>query len=97
MQALATALRPAPILVPIVLSFFFPRLLPASQRKQFSIQMDVLHFARDKKLGNVIRMVRDLCLAHLLANFRHECFVKLPTEFGVLPIFAFLCPAILVL
>ena len=59
--------------------------------------MDALHSARDEKLGNAVRMVRDLRLAHLLPDFRHECFVELATEFGVLPVFALLSPAVLVL
>ena len=42
-------------------------------------------------------MVRDFRLAHFLPDFRHECFVELATEFGVLPIFALLFPAVLVL
>ena len=59
--------------------------------------MNVLHAARDKQLGNVIRMVRNLRLAHLLAEFRHECFVELTIEFGVLPLFVMFFPLILVL
>ena len=42
-------------------------------------------------------MVRDLRLAHFLSDFRHECFVELATDFGVLPIFALLFSAVLVL
>ena len=59
--------------------------------------MDALHSARDQQLGNVVRMVCDLRLAHLLPDFRHECVVELATEFGVLPMLALLFPAILVL
>ena len=93
----ATALLPGPLLAPIILRFFFTRLLLARERQQLFIQMDVLHSARDEKLGNAVRMVRDFRLAHFLPDFRHECFVELATEFGVLPIFALLFPAVLVL
>ena len=50
-----------------------------------------------KKLGNVVRMVRDLRLAHLIPDFRHECVVELATEFGVLPMFTLFFPAVLAL
>ena len=85
-----------PVLSAIVL-LCLAGLCPARQRKHLSIQMDALHSARDEELRNALRVVCDLRLAHFLPDFRHERFVQLATELGVLPVFALLFPAGLVL